>query len=111
MNNSLFTYMPSKALITLLSANNIKDKTFGNPDWRESYSKFCEQTGFKDINADKFLTYVKFYSKLQKRTEDRVELAKDGTATTTMTRMIDRNITRKSMRDYRAEMIGRYYAN
>ena len=36
MNKTLFEFMPSKALITLVSANNIQEKSFGNPEWQEA---------------------------------------------------------------------------
>jgi hypothetical protein len=109
MNKSLFELMPSKALVTLVSANNIKEKSFGNPEWHDAYRLFVKQTNYKDIDAEKFLSYVKFYSRLQKTTADRMEVAKDGAVTTTMTRMMDRGLMKKGIQDYREDMLGKYY--
>ena len=109
MKKSLFELMPSKALITLVDANNIEEKSFGNPDWYEAYQTFVSQTSYKDIDSDKFLAYVKFYSRVQKTTNDRMEVAKDGSVTTTVTRMMDRNLTKKSIGDYREIMMGARY--
>ena len=109
MNKSLFAHMPSKALVQLVAANGIKDKSFGNPEWYLAYQDFCKASGYQDMDAAKFLTYVKFYGKIGPRTLDRTEEAKDGSVTTTVTRMIDSGFTKKSIGDYREMMMGARY--
>ena len=109
MNKTLFEFMPSKALITLVEANNIQEKSFGNPEWQEAYSRFVRETNYQDIDSEKFLSYVKFYSRLQKTTNDRMEVSKEGDVTTTVTRMMDRGLLKKGIQDYREDMLGRYY--
>ena len=109
MNKTLFEFMPSKALITLVEANNIQEKSFGNPEWSDAYSRFVRQTNYQDIDAEKFLSYVKFYSRLQKTTNDRMEVSKEGDVTTTVTRMMDRGLMKKGIQDYREDMLGKYY--
>ena len=109
MNKTLFEFMPSKALITLVEANNIHEKSFGNPEWQEAYSRFVRETNYRDIDSEKFLSYVKFYSRLQKTTNDRMEVSKEGDVTTTVTRMMDRGLLKKGIQDYREDMLGRYY--
>ena len=111
MNQSLFEFMPSKALIGLVSANNIKEKSFSNPEWYEAYQEFVEATGFKDMDADKFNTYVKFYAKIGSLTTDRQEVMKDGAVRTMVTRQISSDFTKKNIGDYREQMMGSYYGN
>ncbi len=108
MKKSLFEFMPSKALITLVDANSIKEKSFANPDWYDAYQKFVKETNYKDIDAEKFLAYVKHYSRLQNETVDKVEVRRDGTGVTTLSRMIDPRPNR-GIQDYREAMLGRYY--
>ena len=59
MNKTLFEFMPSKALITLVEANNIREKSFGNPEWQDAYSRFVRETNYRDIDSEKFSADVK----------------------------------------------------
>jgi hypothetical protein len=111
MEKSLFEYMPSKALVGLVAANGIKDKEFSNPEWYGAYKEFQKASGYKDIDVDKFKTYVKFYSRLGRQTMDRTEVAKDGAVTATVTRMMHSDFQKKSISDYREKMMGLHYGN
>ena len=109
MNKNLFQQMPSKALVQLVSANGIKDKSFSNPEWYEAYQEFVTASGYKDLDAENFLSYVKFYARVGSKTMDRTEVDKSGAVSVTVTRMMDSGFQKKSIRDYREMMMGARY--
>ena len=109
MKKTLFEQMPSKALVQLVSANGIKDKSFCNPEWFEAYQDFVKASNYQDLDAEKFLSYVKFYARVGSKTVDRTEVAKDGTVSVRVTRMMDISSQKKSIGDYREMMMGARY--
>ena len=85
------TQITNEAMKILEKAAEYRQKGFrGSDEFKECYNKFCKATGDIDTSASNFKVYVLKYGVRDKMiyTKDQFDIA-----------------------GYRAEMMGRYYAN